>query len=247
MEADLTQPLTLHGRIDGLVHCAAEIPARCPDPDALYAANTSATRNIFHAALNADVTSIVFCSSMSAFGSITSPEVSPDTPSNEPDAYGRSKIAGEEMLDLLAANNEGLSAVSLRLPGIVGPGSHDNFLSAALEKMLAGQPVNARNPDALFNNILPVNSLSDFVVHLLSHPPKDHAVLTLAGQNPAPIKGVLAAMQTGARTSVPVEFGSGGHTFLISSAAARRLGYRPPDTLAAARQFAEDCREFKGL
>lgn len=247
LQADLASGITFSTPINALVHCAAEIPARCPDPDQLFAANVDAARNVFSAAVKAGATHIIFCSSMSAFGAITADLVTPQTPVSDPDSYGRSKLAGEQMLDEMAADRPEIGSVSLRLPGIVGPGSHDNFLSASAGRMLAGDQVNARNPDAPFNNILPVANLARFVAYLVSHPLHGHTRLTLAADQPAPIRSILAEIQAGAGTNVPVEFGSGGHSFLVSSEDALKLGYQPPSALQAARQFGQDCRDFKDL
>ncbi|MEO0962944.1 MAG: NAD(P)-dependent oxidoreductase [Pseudomonadota bacterium] len=246
-QADLASGVIFPAPINALVHCAAEIPARCPDPDQLYAANVDATRNVFSAAIEAGATHIIFCSSMSAFGTVTTDLVTPRTSVSDPDSYGRSKLAGETMLDEMVAARPDVGTVSLRLPGIVGPGSHDNFLSAAAGRMLAGEPVNARNPDAPFNNILPVTNLARFVEHLVTHPLHGHTRLTLAARNPAPIRKILAEIQAGAGTDVAVAFGSGGHSFLVSSDDACDLGYQPPDALQAARQFGQDCRDFNDL
>jgi nucleoside-diphosphate-sugar epimerase len=246
-QADLASGITFSAPVNALVHCAAEIPARCPDPDQMYAANVDAARNVFSAALDAGATHIIFCSSMSAFGTISADLVTPQTPVSAPDSYGRSKLAGEAMLDEIVATRPDVGSVSLRLPGIVGPGSHDNFLSAAAGRMLAGDVVNARNPDAPFNNILPVANLARFVEHLVTHPLQGHTRLTLAARQPAPIRQILAEIQAGAGTNVPVEFGPGGHSFLVSSKDACKLGYQPPHALQAARQFGQDCRDFKDL
>src|SRR5262245_50052191 len=138
--ADLTRPDALPERFDAVVHCAAETPARCPDPAALYASNVGAMRHVCERALQARARTVVFTSSMSAYGTISVPVVTEDTPPQEPDPYGRSKLEGERIL--ADAVERGLpSALAIRLPGIVGKGSHDNFLSHALTRILAGEAV----------------------------------------------------------------------------------------------------------
>src|SRR6516164_5371153 len=96
--ADLTQPDALPERFDAVVHCAAETPARCPDPVALYASNVGAMRHLCERALQASARAVVFTSSMSAYGTISVPVVTEDTPPQDPDPYGRSKLEGERML-----------------------------------------------------------------------------------------------------------------------------------------------------
>ena len=135
---------------------------------------------------------------MSAFGKISVEEVSPSTPIFEPDDYGKAKLLGEVMLDEIAARSEEICALSLRLPGVVGVGSHDNFLSAVVNNLLSGNAIQAQNPDALFNNILPISDLCIFVGLLMSSIPAGHRVLTLAASHPAPLRRVLEEVQLGA-------------------------------------------------
>src|SRR5262249_51685431 len=116
--ADLTRPDALPERFDAVVHCAAETPARCPDPAAPYASNVGAMRHVCERAVRAGARGVVFTSSMSAYGTISVPVVTENTPPQDPDAYGRSKLEGERMLAETVAR--GLpSALAIRLPGTV--------------------------------------------------------------------------------------------------------------------------------
>ena len=243
LECDLVQPFKFSGQLDVLVHCAAEIPARCPDADTLFERNVLATRHVFEAALEAGVTRIIFCSSMSAFGTIMMEEVYPDTEICAPDAYGRSKLASEALLEDVTHSLPELAAISLRLPGVVGAGSHDNFLSGAAANMLSGNPITVRNPFSPFNNILPVSNLFGYIDHLGHTLPSGYRNVTLAASQPAPFIDVINEIQRGAGTNVPIHFGEDQHSFLVSSSAAVELGYQPPDTLAAARHFGQAARE----
>src|SRR5262245_56620962 len=49
--------------IDGLEHCAADVPASCPDEEELFRSNVDATRALFAAARAAGVKRIIYCSS----------------------------------------------------------------------------------------------------------------------------------------------------------------------------------------
>src|SRR6516164_7040782 len=59
-QADLTKPDALPERFDAVIHCAAETPARCPDPVALYASNVAAMRHVCERALQAGARGVVF-------------------------------------------------------------------------------------------------------------------------------------------------------------------------------------------
>ena len=74
-QADLTQPDALPERFDAIVHCAAETPARCPDSVALYASNVAAMQHVCEHALRAGAHTVLFTSSMSAYGTISVPVV----------------------------------------------------------------------------------------------------------------------------------------------------------------------------
>lgn len=241
LEYDLETITAFKRNFDVLIHCAAEIPALCLDSDYLFEKNVNINKKTFEAALNAGVSKFIFCSSMSAFGKISVHEVNPSTPVCEPEDYGKSKLVGETILEEIVTMSGDICAVSLRLPGVVGVGSHDNFLSEVVNNMLAGRAVQARNPDALFNNILPITNLCNFVECLASEMPRGHRVLTLAASQPAPLKRVLEEIQFGANTDVSISFRGKTSTFLISSNDAVSLGYKPPNTLAAARHFGQMC------
>lgn len=244
LECDLVQSVKFSPGLDVLVHCAAEIPARCPDAKMLFERNVLATRQVFEAALEAGASRVIFCSSMSAFGTILADEVFPDTEIRAPDAYGKSKLAGELLLEDIVHSQAEIAAISLRLPGVVGAGSHNNFLSEAAANMLAGKPITIRNPSSPFNNILPVSSLFGYIDHLGHTLPVGYRKVTLAASRPAPFIDVINEIQKGAGTKVPVHFGEDQHSFLVSNSAAVELGFRPPDTLAAARLFGQAAREY---
>src|SRR3954470_766954 len=168
-QADLRSPASLPAKFDVLVHCAAETPERCPDPPNIYQRNMDATRVVLRQALEAGARAAVTLSSMSAYGSVNAGVVAEDTPPGELDQYGRAKRDSEALLETCVA--DGLpSGLALRLPGTVGKGSHDNFLSVALARVLSGQPLTGRNPDALFNNVVYVGDLAAFLDEWLAAP-----------------------------------------------------------------------------
>ena len=78
-EADLRAADSLPNRFDVLIHCAAETPARCPDPELLYHANMQVCRSVFGQAVAAGAGTIVFMSSMSMYGRIAVPVVTEET------------------------------------------------------------------------------------------------------------------------------------------------------------------------
>jgi nucleoside-diphosphate-sugar epimerase len=239
--ADLRSPGSLPARFDALLHCAAETPERCPEPHRLYERNVDLSRSVFDQAMAARAQSVVFLSSMSVYGAVSVPVLTEDTPPAELDAYGRAKRDAEEMLEACVAN--GLrSGLAIRLPGTVGKGSHDNFLSVALARVLAGEGITGRNPDSPFNNIVYVGDLAAFLGGWAAAPKPGYSVTNLAAAEPLPMRDVLALLFSASGREERLAFEPGGKKpFLISLDRARSLGYRPSTVRASVESFVRDC------
>jgi nucleoside-diphosphate-sugar epimerase len=107
----------------GRVHALDEVGA----PDALYQReNVEGTRNALDAAIAGKAARFVFFSSVKAMGEATAGCVDETAPAAPATAYGRSKLAAEQLV-LDTARREGLHAVCLRLPLVYGPGNKGNL------------------------------------------------------------------------------------------------------------------------
>jgi nucleoside-diphosphate-sugar epimerase len=228
------------GPYDAVVHCAAAIPSAVHDDDELMRINIESSRRIFDQALSATSPAIIFCSSMSVYGHVDDDVVNEATPPRDPNAYGRSKLECERLLDELSRAHSGLRALSIRLPGVVGPGSHDNFLSDTRARLAAGEQVVVRNPQSLFNNVIHIDDLGRFVEHLLGSLPAGHRVATVASGQPLPIRDVVEILEAATGRAGKFRYEFGGHPFLISSERARALGYDPATVRDSVGRFARN-------
>lgn len=147
--------------------------------DRLRAANVSATRKLADAAIRHSVTTFVHLSSIFAVTDNVSTHIIDDTTNPAPSsAYGRTKREAEECVKRLSEN--GIVAVSLRLPLVIGPESKGNW--AALEKLAAtGLPL----PFASIRNrrsLISVTSAADVIAHLCdrSWPPAASGAYAIA-------------------------------------------------------------------
>jgi nucleoside-diphosphate-sugar epimerase len=237
--ADLSQAGGLPpGPFDAIFHCAAAIPSAVSDSAELFRVNVEGSRRFFEHGLRARAGTIIFCSSMAIYGRIDTDVVDPDTPIHDPNAYGRSKLECERLLTELSRAHSGLRALSIRLPGVVGSGSHDNFLSDTMARLAAGETVLVRNPDAPFNNVVYVDDLAHFVDTLLGSLPLGHRATTIASTDPLSIREVVGVLQAAAGPGAAVHYRHEGHSFLISNKHARTLGYRPATVRDSVRRFA---------
>jgi nucleoside-diphosphate-sugar epimerase len=239
-QTDLLEAEALPKRFDAMVHCAAMIPERAPDPQSLYRVNLEMGRKAFAAAPDAGARTVVFLSSMSAYGAITMPVVTEATPPGELDPYGRAKRDAEGLLE--AVVGQGLpSGLSIRLPGTVGKGSHHNFLSVALARVKSGEALKARNPDSAFNNIVYVGDLAAFLAAWIAGPRPGYALTNLAASDPLRFREVLGLLFSLSGREERLVFEAGGKPpFLIDIERARSLGYRPSTVRASLESFVRD-------
>jgi nucleoside-diphosphate-sugar epimerase len=238
--ADLAQAEILPaGPFDALVHCAAAIPSAVPDDFELTRSNIEGARHVFEYVLRAGAATIILCSSMAVYGRIDKEVVDPDTPVQDATAYGRSKLICEHLLADLSRAHSKLRAVSLRLPGVVGPGSHHNFLSDTMARLVAEEDVIVRNADAPFNNVVHIDDLADFVATLLRSLPVGHRAITIAAEHSLPIRAVVGILEAAAGRPGAARYEGSGRSFLISNEAAKSLGYRPASVRDSVRRFAE--------
>ena len=239
-QADLLEAEALPKRFDALVHCAAMIPERSPDPQSLYRVNLEMARKAFAAASDASARTVVFLSSMSAYGAITVPVVTEATPTGDLDPYGRAKRDSEGLLEAMVG--EGLPCgLSIRLPGTVGKGSHHNFLSVALARVKSGEVLKARNPDSPFNNIVYIGDLAAFLAGWIAGSRAGYAVTNLAASDPLRFREVLGLLFSLSGREERLVFEAGGKApFLIDLERALSLGYRPSTVRASVESFVRD-------
>lgn len=134
------------GRFDVIVHSAALLP----DVAAGYLsrvveANIAATANLIDAAITSHCSRFVYCSSISVYGNARCPpggwsERQRPLPV---DAYGWSKLAGEDCLRIGAAGAAGAAAlegVALRFAGIHGPGRRSGVIHNIMSNAIHGRP-----------------------------------------------------------------------------------------------------------
>ena len=238
---NLSEPLTLPGHIDAIVHAAARSPGTGVTSADMVRDNVVGTQRLVEYAREAGARTFVYLSSLSVYGTITAPVVDEATPIVNPDAYGMTKYLGEIMLRETPAS---LRTLSIRLPGVLGPRSVRNWLTSVLLAAKAGREIVYYNPDAPFNNAIHINDLCGFVGDLLAASNWDgHAAVTVgAGGMTSVRKAVQVIVEAfGSRSALGVRQ-EVRPSFTVSSENARRYGYRPMEIEAMLAQFAEENR-----
>jgi nucleoside-diphosphate-sugar epimerase len=101
----------------------------------------------------------ILLSSISVHGKVSEPVLNEHTPRTNPDAYGSTKYLCE-----CALMEQPFASLSLRLPGVIGPGAHlRNWLPGIAAKLLRGDTINAYGLNGFFNNVVHVADVADFI------------------------------------------------------------------------------------
>ena len=121
-DAGLLAGVFAKGAFEAVFHCAAMLAHDVTDEQMLWTSNVDGTRLVAEAAVAAGVRTVVFTSTNCLWGAdLGRPVVEDDVPAPI-ELYGRSKLAGEEALNAVAAGHPELRVVTLRCPTIIDSG-----------------------------------------------------------------------------------------------------------------------------
>ncbi len=224
---------------DTLVHCASAVPTTIKSDDDYTRINIEGARHLVKCAIDGECKNFVFLSSMSVYGNIQVPIIDEDTPPIDPDAYGRSKKVAENIFLNLANSTRKIFVI--RLPGVVGPRSKNNFLSGTLEKVLKGEKIRLSNPDLPFNNMAHVDEVSDLIDHLLNRQPESVGVLNIASSGSMTIREIVRRMsEFCGKPFSPIIVPSSKKSFTISIERLIKFGFKPKPTDVLLEKFVRE-------
>ncbi|WP_435553201.1 NAD-dependent epimerase/dehydratase family protein [Natrinema sp. CGMCC1.2065] len=137
LEADLTEPDALEGRLEGIdlvFHLAASKHVDTDRPHGQFDDNTQMTRNILEAMADAGVTEIAYTSSSTVYGEAPRPTPEDYAPLEPISAYGASKLADEGLLSARAHSHD-LTVWNFRFANVVGPRLRGAVIPDFIEKL----------------------------------------------------------------------------------------------------------------
>ena len=159
-QLDISEDLGDLEPVDVVIHAAAHTHLIPNSTTAGYIrSNLTGTLNLAEYAKRTKPSIFIYMSTISMFGQIDVPELNEDTPPNGPGTYGMTKYLGELILQDHA---EDFRSVSIRLPGVVGPGYFTPWVGSVLTKAAQNEDIEFYNPDCLFNNIVDLEELGRF-------------------------------------------------------------------------------------
>lgn len=236
---DLVDTATLPGPFDAVVHVAATSPAPGIDVARIVRDNVTGTQALIEAAERWGARAFVFFSSLSLFGEVATGVVDESTPIVNPDAYGATKHLGELQL---AARSEHLPGLAIRLPGVLGPGAHRNWLSGVAARLRAGETVRAFHLDDPFNNAAHVADLAALVSHALDRPWTGFDAIVAGARGHITAREAIIRLGRGLGVEARImESAATKPSFTLSSERAiSRWGYDPLEIGAMIDRYAED-------
>ena len=240
---DLAAAADLPGPFEAVVHTAATSPAPGVDTQAMVHDNVLGTKALIEAAMRWGSRAFILYSSLSVYGTVTMPVVDEATPIVDPDAYGVTKLLGELMLKD-AANR--LPGLALRLPGVVGPGAHRNWLSSVAAKLMRGETIGAFHLDRPFNNAAHAADIAALAVRAVEQGCSGFDAVVLGARGTVTVREALARLAAGLGAPARLEeVPSPKASFILSSErAVSRWGYDPMEIGPLIDRYAAEARAW---
>ena len=239
VRVDLAGAAELVGPFDAVVHTAATSPAPGVTAARMVRDNVGALQALIAAAEAWRCRGFVFFSSLSLHGAIASGVVDETTPIVDPDVYGATKFLCE---GLLAERSEALPSLSLRLPGVLGPGAHRNWLSGVAAQLQAGATISAFHLDAPFNNAAHIADIARLVQTALGRGWRGADAVVLGARGAISVGSAIGRLAAGLGVELRlVERSSAKPSFVLSSdRAIERWGYDPLEIGALIDRYAAE-------
>ena len=147
----------------------------------------------------------------------------------ESDVYGLSKINSELLLSKLYDTGLISSYVSLRLPGVLAPGSWKtsrNFLSVLIHDIAENNNIKLHSPSVFFNNLIDPYLIINYIRSIVLLPDLQCIPLNLAAKNPAKISDLLDYIISKFAFKGEIEWLNGNHkSFTIDISCAMAHGF----------------------
>ena len=226
VRTDLTDAASLPGPFEVVVHVAATSPVGGIATAQLVRDNVPSSLALLAAAQQWQCRAFILFSSISLYGQVTKPVLDESCPIVNPDAYGTTK----HLAELLLAEGAGtIPSLALRLPGVIGPGAHRNWLAGVAEKLLRGDVIRAFHLEAPFNNAAHIADISELVINVIARGWTGFDAVVLGARGSLPVRAVIKRLGRGLDVvpRIAVEPPAKASFILSSQRAIESWGYSP--------------------
>ena len=238
---DLCSRLTVPNTFDAIVHCAATHPVSGASVAKTAQDNIVSMLRLVEMARHwraLRIKSFILMSSISVYGDINVDTVDEATERTNPTVYGETKHICEEIL-----REQPFPSLSLRLPGIIGPGAHTgrNWIPKMAAAMAANKPINIFNLSALFNAAVHTDDLCHLIGKVLGRSLSGHDVAVLGAGDKIRVGSVIDILSDRLRVDPKLVVSGDKPSFIIdSSHAIDRYGYKPTEIGEMINRYAQE-------
>lgn len=225
-------------KIDFVIHAGSTSPNKLTSNQKLLEDNILGMNNLVNWSIKKKCKKFIFFSSLSAFGEIKTKVVTENNPSINPDFYGLTKLMSERLLFSL---RDILPSVSIRLPGIIGPGSQRNWLSNLKKELKTNKHITVFNPKSYFNNLIHVDDLIKLSKNILNKKFAFETILVGAKQK-LKILDIVDLISKELKKKPIIKIAElKKESFIINSnKATNNFNYKPEDIRKSLIKFAND-------
>lgn len=193
IKLDLIKSFKFRNNISILIHCASLTPPRT-DPKICLKKNILMDKNILKALDLSKIKKIIFLSSISVYKKKNKSVISEDSQLDRLNPYGLSKIIMEEELYKLSLNKTIKNIFILRLSGVLGNGSHSNFISELYKKFKSKKfkSFYVFNSNNYYNSVIHVNDLNKIITKLIfKNSTNNFKIINIFSLNPIKWKSIF--------------------------------------------------------
>jgi UDP-glucose 4-epimerase len=235
IKVNLEKKIKFNNFFDVLIHCASKIPDNKINKGN-FKANIKMTNNLLKLCKQLGCKRIIYLSTLSVYGKITSKIVYENLKPKNVDLYGMSKKISENKILSFAENNFSIATI-FRLPGVVGKDSKYNFLSNTLKEIKNNQPITISNINSNFNNIVHINNLKEIIYQSIRKE-KASKIYNLSSIKPIKIKSIINLFYKKLRKEKNYTVTkSKGSSFIICKKKIKQNGYKLYSTKKSIIEF----------
>ena len=133
----------------------------------------------------------------------------------------------EKLLLSFSKKKKNFKHLTIRLPGVVGYGSHGNFISETTKKILNNERIKVKNKSSNFNNIIFVDDVSKFLLTFLIGKKPQYSLVNVASNRKMKILNVINFIYSRLKKKKNIQWSkSKSRPFCIDFSHALRCGFK---------------------
>lgn len=222
LQLDLAEAWPEMGFFDAVIHAAGSVSYREKNFCVYKRNNVDAMERLIAYAKEKNIPRVIFLSTIGIYGEFRDAFIDEDSDRINPEAYGQTKY----MAECLLREEMSLQSISLRMPGVIGPGCRGVWLPNTIEKFRRNEPVKIYSPDFETRNFVWAEDLAGFIAHLLKLEKWKYDVVCVSSHEKVTVRELAHEIKrcTGSRSEILVD-NSLRSPFCMDDSRAVEMGY----------------------